>query len=131
MTDFRQYKTGDKVFSVIYGIGAIYELGGSDDIISKSLTKYPLKIRFKDCFRYYTYDGFYTVLDKYPELYTLENAKKMGFDVPKEKLKATGKVTWMKPSDFSTEIVPVGYLTMPWPELEGKTGILTFEFEEE
>ena len=124
MTDFLKLPIGTKVWHVRYGVA----------IIDDKNNAYPrlLKIIYlEEGFDFYTIGGKYHERDKFPSLYTLEDARKMGFPVPDEKVKISCRVKILKTFESVAINIPheikfsgvCGNLDV----IEGKTGTLTFE----
>lgn len=73
-----KFKVGDKVFHVGHGVGTVL----SNDVAANN----PLMVTFMDGYRLrFLYDGREEYYHTIPQLYTLPEARKMGFEVPKEK----------------------------------------------
>ena len=78
-----KFKVGDKVFHVGNGVGKVVRN-------DKLNTDYDIGVEFAGHGQVgFCHDGKYHNHHKIPQLYTLEEARKMGFEVPKQKLKKT------------------------------------------
>lgn len=114
-----KFKVGDKVFHVGYGVGTVTDVDWADGC--------PVTAAFSnDVIYYFLDDGRGSRTHAIPQLYTLAEARKMCFDVPKEK---KSKTLWLYYNIASRNFITtverepnqVGYL-----EKE-----ITFEWEEE
>lgn len=119
-----KFKVGDKVFHVGYGVGQVHDIHQfAEDTLSTCVEFSNTRSRRLEWF---TVDGMSHVDHIVPQLYTLAEARKMGFDVPKVK---KSKTVWLYygPTSGSTyvceqrELTQVGFI-----EKE-----VTFEWEEE
>lgn len=111
-----KFKPGDKVWDVRYGAVEL------DEYISIA---YPFVS--KESGLCYTVDGKDHLNSKYPVLYTLEEARKMGFPVPPEKKKKVKRwlygyvkgFKWRNTEDFYTEKeAEKHWIKLPWSEME-------------
>ena len=117
-----KFKVGDTVFHIGHGVGVVIEIADETTYWNSDV----VSVKFNDDWNCFTIDGRFSKIHKFPQLYTLAEARKMGFDVPKVK---KSKTLWVYYNIASRNFITtvdrepdqVGYL-----EKE-----VTFEWEEE
>lgn len=105
-----KFKVGQKYWHCSHGVVNVVEINKDDDIIL------PVKIEYKDMCNeeligFVTSDGKDTCDDIYPVLFSMAEAKRMGFDVPKEpiKIELNNVLLSEVKRDFSREQLPFLY----------------------
>ena len=74
-----KFKVGDKIFHVGRGVGTVVTITGNHTL--------PVTVKFDHITLNFSSDGKAYSDHTIPQLYTLEDARKMGFDTPKQKVK--------------------------------------------
>lgn len=112
-----EFKPGDRVFSIPEGVITLREAVWDSQL-------YPIQGRHYS----YTAAGKMRHCDTHPSLYTLTQARKMGFSVPDEPLRVKCEVRWASSLCNCGCVIPVpGDITqVDFRSLLGKIGILVF-----